>query len=169
MDHVVHNMTNTEQQQHVLRPLLYLPYNLRQEIIPVSLNGYVYCIMSLRTWSDTYIGTTKDLKKRVRQHKSGTGALATRNPNLTPWVCIGFVVGFPDNKNTRLSFEQSWQETRIYRGRHTLDPIQVLRIGIELVDQYNCQSDIKLTFIQCIEHRVQVESISENIDKPNEM
>jgi len=57
MDHVVHNMTNTEQQQHVLRPLLYLPYNLRQEIIPVSLNGYVYCIMSLRTWSDTYIGT----------------------------------------------------------------------------------------------------------------
>jgi len=168
IDHVVTNMTGAAEQSNILRPLLHLPYNLRQQLIPFTSNGYVYCIMSLATWSDTYIGTTKDLRKRIRNHNSTRGgALATRNPNLKPWVCIGFIVGFPDTKNARLAFEQTWQERRIFRGHHSLNPMEVLRIGIELVDWNNAHNENHLTFIQCIEHRAPPNPITNQTENEN--
>ena len=162
MDHVVNVMTGTEDAQ-VMRPLRYLPYNLRHQVIHTHENGYVYCIMSLATYSHTNIGTTHDLHKRIRQHNSATGgAMATRNLELQPWVCIGYVVGFEDKSDSRNSFEKHWQQIRNYRGRNQLSPMEVLQIGIELVDEKNGRPGTHLMFVQCIEHRSQVENSDES-------
>jgi hypothetical protein len=67
--------------------------------------------MSLKTFSHTNIGTTKNLSEQLIRHNSTMGgAFATRNPALKPWVCIGFAVGFADLEASRTKFEAKWQE-----------------------------------------------------------
>jgi predicted GIY-YIG superfamily endonuclease len=143
----------------VLRPLQYLPYNIRNQIVPRDENGYVYCLMSQATYMDTYIGTTSNLIKRINKHNSAAGgAKFTRLNSLKPWVCIGFVVGFPDKSVTRLQFERQWQRLKVYRGNQRLNPIQVITLGKELVEAWNLPHEYNLLFIQCIEHRTHVVS-----------
>jgi hypothetical protein len=152
MDHVIQVMTApTNEEIHVQRPLRYLPYNLRESVIPYHPNGYVYCIMSLADFSTTYIGRTKNVPKRLHDHNSKLGgAFATRNINLKPFACIGFVVGFDEVTCSSTTFEPEWQNRRVRRGHHRLNPWQVLLIGMELVNETN-RSGAQLKFIQCIE------------------
>ncbi len=53
--------------------------------IRVLKNGYVY-IMSNRLCTTLYVGVTADLKKRVSQHKNGTGSKFTSKYFLTNLV-----------------------------------------------------------------------------------
>ena len=93
-----------------IRPLRFLPYNVRNTIVPTTSNGFVYILMSLRDLNTTYIGQTKDLMTRIRQHNSGIGAFVTANPRLRPWQIIGFLTGFEENsKHERMQIEQLWQ------------------------------------------------------------
>jgi predicted GIY-YIG superfamily endonuclease len=160
MDHVVQVMTTSQNQTSpILRPFKYLPYNLRHCCIPQDTNGYTYCIMSLKTFSHTYIGTTHDLSDRLIQHNSTIGgAYATRNPELKPWVCIGFAVHFDDPKISRMRFEKQWQERRNSSGHNTNNPWQVLLIGMKLVDEWNRLYGTHLIFIQCIELKSHVDA-----------
>ena len=88
--------------------------------------------------------------------------MATRNLELQPWACIGYIVGFEDKSDSRNSFEKQWQQIRNYRGRNQLSPMEVLQIGIELVDEKNGRAGTHLMFVQCIEHRSQVENSDES-------
>jgi predicted GIY-YIG superfamily endonuclease len=153
MEHVVNSMITPQQKpSSILHPLKYFPYNLRQCIIPNDHNGYTYCIMSTATYSHTNIGTTHNLPKRLQQHNSTLGgAAATRNPALKPWVYIAFVSGFDDSKTSRTKFEKEWQQRRIKRGHYTLNPWQVLLIGMQMVQEWNKVNKTNLTFVQCIE------------------
>jgi len=158
MEHIVNTMTGCTNEP-VLRPLQHLPYNVHNQIVPRDENGYVYCIMSQATYMDTYIGTTGNLIKRINKHNSAAGgAKFTRLNSLKPWVCIGFVVGFPDKSTTRLQFEREWQRLKVHRGNQRLNPIQVITLGKELVEAWNLPHGYNLLFIQCIEHRTQVVS-----------
>ena len=160
MDHIVQVMTASQNEtSYIMRPLKYLPYNLRHCIIPDHINGYTYCIMSLKTFSHTNIGTTKNLSERLIRHNSTMGgAFATRNPALKPWVCIGFAVRFDDLEASRKKFEAQWQERRIKLGHYRSNPWQVLLIGMNLVDEWNKLYGTKLIFIQCIELKSQIDT-----------
>jgi hypothetical protein len=154
MDHMVNNMTRSGEEAHILHPLRHLPYNLHQNIIPLSSTGYVYCIMSMRDRSHTYIGCTTNLKRRIQQHNTiNGGSRSTRDVTLKPWGCIGFVVGFDDNV-TKERFESHWQRTRNRQGQHILGPLQVIMLGQSLVAHYMDKFQTDLVFIQCFEFRL---------------
>jgi hypothetical protein len=157
MRHVVTQMTNPEGMTPVIHPLRYLPYNVRNVIIPTHSNGFVYLLLSLRDHNSTYIGQTKNLSTRLTQHNSGCGTIVTANPRLRPWHVIGFITGFlPDEKHRRTAIEQAWQSRRNLAGKYSLNPLEVLQIGKDLLQEMNelWYSDAQLNFVQCIEFKL---------------
>ena len=154
MKHVVQQMTGNNPGGSVVHPLRYLPYNVKNVVIPTDSNGFVYLLMSLRDHNTTYIGQTRNLSRRIQEHNSGLGSFVTANPLLRPWHVIGFVTGFErDDKCERMQFEGSWQAQRNARGKYSLNPLDVLHIGKELVETKNEHSYLQynLKFVQCIE------------------
>ena len=116
MRHVVNFMTKQDSTE-VLHPLRYLPYNLRNTVIPMQPLGFVYLLMSLQDHNTTYIGETKNLAKRLTQHNKGYGAIVTEKEKLRPWCIIAFVTGFPNSeRQNRRSLEKCWQTRRMNWG-----------------------------------------------------
>jgi predicted GIY-YIG superfamily endonuclease len=155
MRHIVCQMTSNTTSD-VIHPLRYLPYNVRNIIIPTESNEFVYLLLSLRDHNTTYIGQTKNLSKRLLQHNSGFGAVVTANPKLRPWHIIGFITGFDGNKKQeRILIEQCWQTKRNVIRKYSLNPLEVLQIGKDIVhdrnENYHGRS--RLTFIQCIKFK----------------
>jgi hypothetical protein len=160
MEHIVDVMSGVNNAEIVaLRPLNFLPYNLRNIAVPHDCNGYVYCLLSLKDMASTYIGSTNNLCRRVNEHNSlvGGGAEATRNANLKPWICIAFIYGFSDVKGHKELLERKWFQTRSKRGKFILSPWRVLLIGKELVSIARRKGDLRLSFVQCIELKEQAD------------
>jgi structure-specific endonuclease subunit SLX1 len=72
-----------------------------------------YCCYLLRSLAPkykqtSYIGSTNDPKKRLRQHNGEIALGAKKTTNKRPWEMILFVYGFP-NHVAALQFEWSWQ------------------------------------------------------------
>ena len=74
------------------------------------MSNYVYLLLS----SDncTYVGTTNDLARRLRQHNKDIsgGAVATTSRVLKGevWIRVAHVRGFPDRQSA-LQFEWRWK------------------------------------------------------------
>lgn len=78
----------------------------------------VYLLNSLQKKGSTYIGSTNDPIRRLRQH-NGTisgGAYKTKKEANRPWEMCLFVHGFP-TKSMALKFEHAWQHC--YQSRFT--------------------------------------------------
>ncbi|CAB4383052.1 unnamed protein product [Rhizophagus irregularis] len=78
-----------------------------------------YCCYLLRSLSPkykqtSYIGSTNDPKRRLRQHNGEIASGAKKTSNKRPWEMILFVYGFP-NHVAALQFEWSWQNPSITR------------------------------------------------------
>jgi predicted GIY-YIG superfamily endonuclease len=71
---------------------------------------YVYLIEC--SDSKTYVGSTKDLEKRLRQHnniiKGGAKYTTTQSKNGKTWKRICYIKNFPDWSET-LKFEWMWK------------------------------------------------------------
>ena len=97
--------------------------------------GVVYCLRSLKNKAVSYIGQTRDLETRLHAHNSGSGSEGTCDSALRPWHVMGYVIGFEDDSSSVLkSFEHSWEVLR--DARCCLSPVDVLRVGEELVARY---------------------------------
>jgi predicted GIY-YIG superfamily endonuclease len=156
MRHIVTQMTGSQENTSVIRPLRHLPYNVRNTIIPTDSHGFVYLLLSFQDHNTSYIGQTKNLIKRIREHNSGIGALVTANPNLRPWHIIAFITGFDLNeKQERCALEQLWQSRRNWKGKSCLNPLEILEVGRRLVEEKNeaWNNNNKLKFVQCIEYK----------------
>jgi predicted GIY-YIG superfamily endonuclease len=156
MRHIVNQMTGEHGNNCNIRPLRHLPYNVRNTIIPTDSNGFVYLLLSFKDHNTTYIGQTKNLTKRIREHNSGIGSLVTANPSLRPWHIIAFITGFGlSEKQERLAMEQLWQSRRNWAGKSSLNSLEILHIGRRLVEEKNEEwnNSAKLKFVQCIEFK----------------
>ena len=89
------------------------PYRPRDNRLPYNGIGFVYLIVTARSWVVTYIGQTEDLYRRLRDHNSGQGARETRGKG--PWLLVAYVEGFGSNATARRHFEDDWQESNKYR------------------------------------------------------
>ena len=156
MLHVVEQMCRgVRGEASVIRPLRYMPYNVRNTIIPTGGNGFVYVLMSLKDQNTTYIGQTENLMKRICQHNSGIGAYVTADPNLRPWHIIGFITGFEmNNRQERMQIECLWQSRRNLSGKHSINPLDILNIGKRIVAMKNngCLKE-QIYFVQCLEFK----------------
>ena len=78
----------------------------------------VYLLNSLQHKGSTYIGSTNDPARRLRQHDGiiSKGACQTKKSANRPWEMALFVHGFP-TKAMALKFEHAWQHC--YQSRFT--------------------------------------------------
>ncbi len=75
------------------------------------MSNYVYLLLS--SDNSTYVGTTNDLDRRLRQHNKeiAGGAVATTSKVLKgeAWIRVAHVEGFPD-RQAALQFEWRWKQ-----------------------------------------------------------
>ncbi len=85
---------------------------------------FVYCLATVQSPVQTYIGATTDPDRRLAQHNSGRSAGGARRTAARPgnWYRICYVSGF-DTWNNALSFEWHWKHfTR--RIKDIYDPLE---------------------------------------------
>jgi predicted GIY-YIG superfamily endonuclease len=60
----------------------------------------VYVLFDINS-NKTYVGSTNDLKRRIRQHNNEIkgGAKYTTNSNNSKWKYLYYISGFPDHQN----------------------------------------------------------------------
>ena len=128
--------------------------------LPQDSSGYAYILASVSkgyVGKVTYIGQTKDLAKRYRQHLNGTATDQTADPKLRPWVMLAYVSGFEGcSKAGRMFFEALWQGARNDRTAQRGVPLtadQVADVGRVLVDEGRYKKCIELQDKQLRFHR----------------
>ena len=115
MEDVISIVTiNTSEQQEQRRVHTQTSFPFR--IVDVSLSqcntGYVYMLISLKDKNFSYIGKTKSIRQRIRQHNSGIGSVATEPLHLRPYALFAYICGF-NSKIAILSYvERKWKEKR---------------------------------------------------------
>jgi len=156
MRHLVKQMTTKHPTDCVIQPLKFLPYNVRDCILPAKRVGVVYLLLSLQDHNTTYIGETENMKKRLHQHNSGIGSIVTTPISLRPWHPIAFITGFDANEvRERKEIEKLWHQRKNSSGKSSQNIIDILEMGKSIVAQQNESFYLssKLKFIQCIEFR----------------
>lgn len=109
----------------------------------------VYLLVSTRNTNYTYIGQTENMRIRLIQHNSGTGAAGTAIPVLMPWAFMAYITGLAE-KSDRLSLEALWKATGSRRNATTVD--SYIAIASDLVANANSilpPSQPKLRLVVC--------------------
>ena len=116
--------------------------------IPQDTSGFVYLLVSLKDRKSTYVGETKNMILRLKQHNSGFGAKSTSNPSLRPWALMGYIVGF-EGKSPGLNrkyYEKCWQQRlgKLTRDkRRLLTPDDVADQAVLLIKETHMQDVLK--------------------------
>ena len=88
------------------------PFRMKDFYLPVCKTGFVYMLVSTKDHNQNYIGQTKHIQTRLKQHNSGYGASYTAPLQYRPWFLLAYVCGFDNNLNLMLYFESRWKKTR---------------------------------------------------------
>lgn len=81
----------------------------------MSPSWYCYCLQS--STGSTYIGSTIDPDRRLRQHNREITGGAKATGRSTGWKRMCCVTGFPD-ESSALQFEWKWKRiSKLYKGK----------------------------------------------------
>lgn len=108
--------------------------------LPYDNTGYSYLLVSLRHPNATYIGQTNNIRRRLREHNSGYGAIQTRDSRLRPWALLTLVCGFDGDRQAQQEFEQRWQNARQRESRRiggALTPTIIGELAGSVINQLN--------------------------------
>jgi predicted GIY-YIG superfamily endonuclease len=139
MDSIIHH--TPIQLEEVLNLQDCFHYQSIASTIPKTGEYVVYMIVSLHSPCNSYIGYTKDLRKRINRHNSiwggskGTGGIHT---SLAPWVLAAYVYGFNGEKHKAMQLEGSWR-TMIERietnSKHQMNPMNKIHKCESLLEE----------------------------------
>lgn len=145
-------LSNTASESRLLSSmnLDLFPFRTIDFEIPTNSSGYVYLLQSRNPLMNfqTYIGETKNLVCRVRQHNQLRGSNSTRNPLLLPLALICFITGFSGSTSStsRKSIEQQWKIERDrmkIRYNRPLTIEEVINIARTMIQQRH-DEDLRL-------------------------
>ena len=88
------------------------PFRIKDIPIAQCNTGFVYMLISLRKTMSIYIGMTKCLNTRLRQHNSGSGSHFTSVESLRPFSVFSYICGFDGNRELMLKLEKTWKTRR---------------------------------------------------------
>ena len=102
MNHIIDVLSDEGISPRILRDVPVLDQNLHpfcplDVSQPNDSSGYCYILVSLKDSKSTYIGQTKKLVQRLKEHNSGFGSQGTSDPRLRPWALLAYVTGFDGN------------------------------------------------------------------------
>ena len=121
---VTTNRSNEERSDYLLtNRSIHQPTNFPFRICDLPLpncnTGFVYFLTSIKNPSFTYIGQTKCISRRLRQHNSGYGSDSTTPLPLRPYACLAYIAGFnAEQKRIREHVEESWKRKRDFLIRN---------------------------------------------------
>ena len=160
LDMVTINSDRNREAPHTLRFAQHYPFRLCDASLPTDSTGYVYLLHSYSNPNFTYIGQTKNISQRFRQHQSGHGARGTERLEDRPFYVAAYITGLIHYTNVkRMSLESQWQ---YYRDRLVVagndDPFQIIAQGERVVNDQNANADTigspdRINFIRMIEPR----------------
>jgi predicted GIY-YIG superfamily endonuclease len=129
------------------------PFRAIDYDVPTSSCGCVYLIQSRNPTMNhvTYIGETKNLKRRIKEHNDLRGSDSTSNVVMLPWALICFITGFDAGSIVSpRQIEQLWKVERDklkQQYKRCLTVEETCNIGRILVTQKGFNSDLR--FVQC--------------------
>ena len=97
------------------------PFRICDMPIPQCNTGFVYMLISIRNKKAIYIGETKCLQTRLKQHNSGNGSQTTAVQSLRPYGVFAYVCGFDGNRDLRLKVEEMWKRNKDTKLRQGVD------------------------------------------------
>ena len=107
--------------------------------LPSDDTGFVYMIVSVRDVTRTYVGETKNIDTRFKQHNSGYGAVGTADPMYRPYCMAGYICGMSHvTPSGRMALERRWKqciEANSIRGDN--DIMSRLQQGKRVAQEYN--------------------------------
>jgi predicted GIY-YIG superfamily endonuclease len=114
--HVADQLCQTETRfSAILNQTMYYPYRPVDVILPSPEAWSVYMIASLKDTRVTYIGSTRNLRRRLDAHNKGKGSTMTNSPAYLPWGLISYVIGFGDlssHHSQTLQFKRGWYQKK---------------------------------------------------------
>ena len=136
----------------------YSDYRIRDIDIPDSGSGFVYLLVSTINPQQRYIGQTKDLYNRLRQHNSGSGP--TQATYFLPYALCAYVCGFDGNQRLCLQFEQEWRnEVFNLNMQGIMSVFRWARIAETIIDRISANDEFRnyeLRFVMLFERDVEV-------------
>ena len=141
------------------------PYCAANVEVPNNSSGFCYLLASTARGVEgrvTYIGQTRNLVARFKNHKLGAGPSATADPGLKPWAMLAYISGFEGaGQAQRMYLERLWQvardRTNRRRRRQNMSPLtadEIADLGKRLVGRgvYRCCPGLegkRLAFVRC--------------------
>jgi predicted GIY-YIG superfamily endonuclease len=90
---------------------LVYPYRISDISLPDDESGFVYFLVSVKDCGRTYVGQSKNISRRLKEHNKGWGAMGTAEPQYRPYTVAAYMCGMPHiDKRGRESLEQRWKK-----------------------------------------------------------
>ena len=116
-------------------------------------------LVSVKNFDTSYVGETKNLKRRFYKHNSGYGSSTTNDIESRPWAIAGYICGLGHlDKVGRQQIEAKWRQynhTIVNQGR--TDLMARLEQGRRVVQEENSsmpEEENKISFVQMIRRKV---------------
>ncbi len=114
--------------------------------------SFVYMLVSTDNKS-TYIGATKNLERRLRQHnkeiKGGAHATGIKVATGQQWTRCCYVSGFPTWQSA-LQFEWRWKQLSRKYQKMNIDPIQKRMLALDELTQLEKSTENAIPYSEWI-------------------
>ena len=123
------------------------PFRIMDQALPMSKTGYVYFILSTKFFDYTYIGMTKSIRRRLREHNTGYRSTQSTPIHLRPYALVAYICGFDGDRGLMRHLESKWQLKREELCANGInDWKEWARSGIEVIDEFdsdcfNCKKE----------------------------
>ena len=115
------------------------PYMISDISLPDDESGFVYFLVSVKDCGRTYVGQSKNISRRLKEHNKGWGAMGTAEPQYRPYAVAAYMCGMPHiDKRGRESLEQRWKKFILEsKSRGEIDVFTWVLLGERVVESYN--------------------------------
>ncbi len=95
--------------------------------------------MSVKDCGRTYVGQTKNISRRLKEHNKGWGAMGSATPQYRPYAIAPYTCGMPNiDKKGHKNLEQRWNKFILEsKSRGEIEVFTWVLLGEHVVESNN--------------------------------